>query len=466
MLKYLSLVLAFIVVFTLVGCNSNSAAPKDEPQNDSQQNATTDDGGTDQKQEEKQEQPPQQEGEVLIRFPSYKTGNNVGAKFFLPQLDRFNEKYKGKYRIEVETIVQDEYTNKLKLLYQQGKLPPVIEIGGDKEFAQIVIDNDALLDLKPYIDQAPEIKDILIPESVAYNTSEDGKLLSLPLAFQRLIGLYYNKEQFANAGISEFPKTWDDFFGTLDKLKATGKVPVSLMTGENGWTTMLFASAMLATNPEGEKILNSKELVKDYNTPLWIDTFANVQRMLQDYSSETALGAPYAVAANEFLSGNASIIANGPWMVSDFSDLDKTSEGFDKNVGAAIYPGGVALGSTDGYWYSIPKDTPQEIVDGVIEYFKFIYSPDELNAFLVAEGGFAPNVPMPDSFKQQMNPILVELNDQMDANLEIVSRTIYDVVPQPVADLFSKNLPLLATGGMTPEQFCQAMTDAAQKFQE
>ncbi|WP_274362047.1 ABC transporter substrate-binding protein [Paenibacillus thermotolerans] len=468
MRRLLTFLFVGVFVFTLVGCsggNAGSGGKGADSGNGQKDTASADNG--------KKEAPPakdskvekNKDGAVLIKFPSYKTGNNVGAKFFLPQLDRFNEKYKGKYFIEVETIVQDEYPNKLKLLYQQGKMPPLVEVSGDKEFMQIVLDNGDLLDLKPYIDNAPEIKNVLIDDSVAFNTDKDGKILSLPLAFQRPIGLYYNKEIFANAGLNGFPKTWDEFFSALDKLKATGKVPLSLMTGENAWTTMLFATAMMASDPEGYKILNSKEIVKDFNSKIWIDTFAKVQQMLQKYSSETALGAPYAVAANEFLSENAAIIANGPWMVSDFSDTDKTSEGFNKKVGSAIYPGGIALGSTDGYWYSIPKNTPQEIVDGLIEYFKFIYSPDELNAFLVAEGGFAPKVPMPDEYKQQLDPILAELNGALESDMKQLSRLIYDIVPQSVSDLFAKNLPLLVTNDMTPEQFCQAMTEAAQKFQ-
>ena len=31
-------------------------------------------------------------GEVTITIPSYKTGENVGAVFFEPQVERFNEK--------------------------------------------------------------------------------------------------------------------------------------------------------------------------------------------------------------------------------------------------------------------------------------------------------------------------------------------------------------------------------------
>ena len=37
-------------------------------------------------------------GVVEVTIPSYKTGENAGAAFFVPQVERFNEKYAGKYK--------------------------------------------------------------------------------------------------------------------------------------------------------------------------------------------------------------------------------------------------------------------------------------------------------------------------------------------------------------------------------
>ena len=42
-----------------------------------------------------------EEGVVEVTIPSYRTGEDVGAKFFLPQVERFNEEYAGKYKIIV-----------------------------------------------------------------------------------------------------------------------------------------------------------------------------------------------------------------------------------------------------------------------------------------------------------------------------------------------------------------------------
>ena len=53
-------------------------------------------------------------GEVIeISFPTYMAGENVGAVFFLPQVERFNKAYEGKYKITIEEVPQAAYAIKL-----------------------------------------------------------------------------------------------------------------------------------------------------------------------------------------------------------------------------------------------------------------------------------------------------------------------------------------------------------------
>ena len=60
-------------------------------------------------------------GVVEVTIPSYKTGENAGAAFFVPQVERFNEKYAGKYKINLESAPQDSiFNDRLKQLAQQA----------------------------------------------------------------------------------------------------------------------------------------------------------------------------------------------------------------------------------------------------------------------------------------------------------------------------------------------------------
>lgn len=452
----MAFLLCLTLLFNIVGCSSSS-----EPTSSSDSSKETSDQVKDTTEKEVVEE---KQEEVLIKFPHYKTGNNVGAKFFLPQIDRFNDKYKGQYRIEVEEIVQDAYGDKIKLLYQSNKLPPMYQ-SPDRDFFEIIKDNHTYVDLKPYIDENPEFGSTLIEESVTYNTTETGEIVSLPYSYVRLIGAYYNKEIFTEAGIDTFPQTWEDFYTACDAIKEqTGKAPLALMTGENAWTLMLLTSSYMASMPEGKDMLKAQEMIVDYNTEFWNETFTFVQNMLQNYSTTSALGAGYSTAANDFFSESTAFIANGPWMIGDFSNPDKVGEGFKEKVGATIYPGGIGLGDASGSWYIISDTASEGEVEGLIEYFKFLYSPDELNAYLAAEGGFAPHVPMPEETLKQLDPVLAELNISLEKHMTDTVPTIFAVMPQPVQEEMTKNLPLLYSGDMTPVEFCEKLTLTAQKF--
>ncbi|MGI6634363.1 MAG: hypothetical protein ACOX7B_04215 [Christensenellales bacterium] len=56
------------------------------------------------------------EGEIVITIPHFKSGENVGARFFLPQVERFNQQYAGKYKVVIEELTQDIYGEKMQQL--------------------------------------------------------------------------------------------------------------------------------------------------------------------------------------------------------------------------------------------------------------------------------------------------------------------------------------------------------------
>lgn len=86
--------------------------------------------------------------------------------------------------------------------------------------------------------------------------------------------------------------------------------------------------------------------ITDFNQPCFINAVAKLQNLLQNNAASNSVGAAYADAANAFMSEQAAIIANGPWMSSDFesSNSDKWSNGFDgAKVRASLFPGDSGL---------------------------------------------------------------------------------------------------------------------------
>lgn len=406
---------------------------------------------------------------VVLKIPHYKSGQNVGAKFFLPQVERFNTKYADKYEIQIEEVPNDDYNDKIKLLWQQKELPALIEKGAN-ELVETLIEKDEIYDLKPFLDSKPELKATLIEDSVAFNT-RNGKIYTMPSSVVRPIGLFYNKEMFADAGITKpiAQMNFEEFDQALQALNDKGITPLSLMTGENAWTTMLLASAFMANEPGAEEVLKSNRADKefDYTSQMWVKAFGEVQKWLKEYTTDNALGASYADSANNFLNEKTAIIANGTWMVGDFSDTTKAPEGFDKKVGVSLYPGGIGLATTAEYSWWIPKGLKQEETEAALAFIEFIRSPEEIEAYMVAEGGQAPNIQTSAEFTSKLNPILAEMNRSVTSDLKMIAQSMADVWPDQISSKeFSGYLPLLVQDKMTPEQFAEHLTKKAQQFKK
>ncbi|MGO7983687.1 extracellular solute-binding protein, partial [Rhizobium johnstonii] len=59
----------------------------------------------------------------------------------------------------------------------------------------------------------------------------DGKTYGLPFSYG-IEGFWYNKDLFAQAGITDTPKTLDELNDDVTKLKAAGIAPISVGDGD------------------------------------------------------------------------------------------------------------------------------------------------------------------------------------------------------------------------------------------
>ena len=401
-------------------------------------------------------------GVVEVTIPSYKTGENVGAVFFEPQVERFNEKYAGQYKINLENVPQDGFNDRLKQLAQQNKLPVLVQ-GGDPDWVKnVVIPNGLAYDLTDWIDATPAIKDVLIDDSREYCSNEDGRVMFMPLATVRPTGFFYNSAMWStDADISAM--SMDEFISAL------GDQKIAFSTAENGWVSALFLTALVAEEDGGEEWLKSgiETKITDFNQPCFINAVTKLQNLLQNNAASNSVGAAYADAANAFMSEQAAIFANGPWMSADFesSNSDKWSNGFDgAKVRASLFPGQVGIANTAsfGEWWISASASEDEIALAKA-FLEFVYSPAELEAYLLAEGGDAPKLTYSDGFKAKQGETQVLTDLAADTTTDTVfAPCILDMIPASVANTeFGKLLPSLADGTYTPEQFAQWMSDKA-----
>lgn len=435
----LSLVVAAVMMVSLVACGSRT--PAETKAVDSK--------------------PGQKEGSkapVKIKYPTYRVGTHSSAALEKEQLAKFNERFGKEIEVVVEEIPSDTaYNDKMKILAASGDLPDVVM--GKNGINEILIKGNLATPFNEYMNKDSGWKAEIGDAALTANT-RDGKIWSISDQKQ-VVGYFYNKEMFEKAGIRP-AGTWDEFIVNCDKLKAAGYTPLAMMTGENAWTTNLLLASMVGTSGDaGNKFMNTLHPT-NFETPEMIEGLKKIQVMLQKYTTKDAVGAVYANAANNFCQGKAAIIANGPWMIGDFSDTAKSPEGFDKKVGVAAYPGNGTFCSYEvGYMIGSKS---QEAKDAAAKLIKF-KTGVEGQTIALELGNVMPvsdKVQPSDAFKQKY-PLFVETID-VGTKSKVTYQLFDTIVFTNVTDAWKTVYPELTFNKVTAEQVAKKLTETAAKY--
>jgi raffinose/stachyose/melibiose transport system substrate-binding protein len=389
---------------------------------------------------------------TTIKFATSWVGTSTAKDWWNERHTAFNKAYDGKIKLEVEEIPGDQnYVDKMKVLYSSNSLPDVIATGG---YDLISTMKDKFVDLTSYVDADSTWKSRLSAEGVAAN-SRNGKLYGIPYVKQ-VIGYFYNKDLFKKAGITSTATTWDELFAQADKLKAAGITPFSMDTADSGWVTSLMLCAMVAQDDTGEKFMNTTQPT-DYNFTEFVSAAANIQKMFQKYTTSDAIGGKYENAASNFFSGKTAIIANGPWMIQNFYDSSMVPTGFADKVGEAAYPGNVMYNSGK-IGFNIASKTKAN-TDAAVTFVKFLTSDESQQKCLETQGE------IPDCSKvtsTKVKPLVTE-TIKLGASAKRKINDFQSLWYANVVDEVSVEYPLLAQSKITPTQFAAALTATAQK---
>jgi raffinose/stachyose/melibiose transport system substrate-binding protein len=405
-------------------------------------------------------------GVTRISILATNAGNDANTEQTRYRIEKFNEAYKGRYEAAVEWIpgMAEDIRAKLKMLNTAHDLPPVVTaLGEEPSFAELLFRNNRLIDLKPYFDADPEWKRLAIPESVAYNT-RDGKMYSTPTVATDYIGLYYNKEHFARAGIARFPETWDEFWAACDKLKAAGYAPISLHLTETGWCTMLMGTAYLARDAAGQEFMK-QQFPTNFSTPQIIDMLNMIKR-LYTYTTRDAQGGNYALAANNFSNETTSMIPNGPWMMQSLSDPAFAAPGFDQKVAYAKFPEGVMISNQgESFGEGVSVDVSKAEQEAAVEWLRFLATNQDILRYTGRRNGaFSRLVPLTDADKASFTPPMRTYAEVVPTIQKTIPRYQgrWDVLTQH--EVIETEMINFINGAISAQEMADKMTAAARRY--
>lgn len=151
-----------------------------------------------------------------------------GKKFWEDAAAAF-EKEHADVDIKIEAIQNEDMDGKLQTALQDPDSAPDVFLARGGQKLRDVVEAGQVMDLTDKI--SDEVRTQMA--TALDTTSIDGKVYGVP---QSVLpgGIWYSKDLFAKAGITEVPKTWDEFKTAVDKLKVAGITPIAL-GGKDAW---------------------------------------------------------------------------------------------------------------------------------------------------------------------------------------------------------------------------------------
>jgi len=260
--------------------------------------------------------------------------------------------------VEYRGIPFDDLVNETLRAFATGNAPDIVSFD-NPDFA-LFSSRGAMLDITDRVAKSTDIKAENYFEGPLNSVTWDGKLYGIP-KYTDTIGVFYNKDLFAKAGLTEAPKTWAELTDYAEKLtdpaaKVYGAT-FSARAGEEGTFQFLPIIQMSGGGYDNVNTDGAAEVLD-----LW-------KKMIDNgWASKDVLSLGQWDSTGTFNSGNAAMAISGPW------EIDRMIEDAKFDWGVALLPtiteGGDRSSALGGFDWGIMSTTkhPDEAFRA-LEYF-------------------------------------------------------------------------------------------------
>ncbi|MFT4050708.1 MAG: extracellular solute-binding protein [Microbacterium sp.] len=234
--------------------------------------------------------------------------------------------------VEVETVASD-YSTKLLQAASSSSLPDIALLSTDNDLPTLAAEG-VLTDLSDYGLTTDGMED-----SVSVLGEYDDTLVGLPVQVENY-AIFYNKTMFEDAGITEFPTTFDGLVEAAKTLTTDDVYGAAFSGADDGSTPLYFLSFLLSAggdpaDPTGDGAVAAVDLYKQL-----VDEGAMSPEFVN-----WGWDAP-----DQWDAGTAAMTVSGPWNLVD------PPEGID--YGVAAFPTATDSDTSTvnllGYAYGIP----------------------------------------------------------------------------------------------------------------
>lgn len=291
---------------------------------------------------------------------------------------------------------------------------------------------------------------------VTKNYTPGSTIYAVPYGEGYYYTVYYNKADFAKAGITTLPTTYTGLVADAKLLKAKGITPFEFGEKEgyfgawtqDAWMSMLGGDAGVLAMYNGKKSLDSSLLIKPYTA--WHELFAD------GLTNSNAPTLTYTSGVAEFAAGKAAMTITGQYYDAQIA------KGLGSNVGlfpvpalsGSKYPKSLSGGPNNSY--VIFKNSTHVADD--VKLIEFLTSL-QVQELSVNELGQLPNnasFTVTPSFKKSQ-PLLAELSNYISNEHYALDEAFDNVMPGSIDNYWYQTNNGVFSGSLSPSSAASSM---------
>jgi len=390
-------------------------------------------------------QPPAPEA-TIANIVHYYSGE-LGKKDMTSIIDQFNASQTQCKVVDNTTGHEDFKTQILVML--AGENPPDIFSYWAGARVQFVVDADRLMELSDFWKEN-NLDDIILP-GIQSARDYSGGIYAVPQNYH-FTGFFYNPKVMATAGVTEMPKTWDEFIAALDKIKATGVAPIALGS-KNRWPAQFWFDFLVSYTAGHEYRAKLQAGQASFADPQVVKAMELWKELVEkEYFVKDANAYDWTDAADQVAKGEAAMTLMGTWITGywDGNDL-KPVDDYDMFPFPVIDPNIpiATFGPVDSW--TIPSDAKNAAC--AKELLKWFLTPDMQALWAKGQGALAATTKVDPSI---YTPVMKKANDLIAGGTLWIPA--YDLsTPPPNAEV---GLNMFAQFMNDPSQFMTYLEEA------
>ena len=406
------------------------------------------------------------------------SGDNTGDTFTILQYESpTSAQYKGWQRaveifeerhpdveVEFQTTSFDAVRQNAKILLAGDDVPDVIEFNKGNADGGLLAAQGLLVPLTDQV--AKHGWDEKVTGAMASLARYDdlgnagsGDWYGVPNIGEYVV-LYYNKEKFAEVGITEPPETLDQLEDAMDKLLAAGITPISSSASSSqGFNQMWLWYSLVSAEATRRQIDDFMFLRGDvdFSAEPWRSAALRFQEWIDEgYVGSDIAGLTFEQATVNFLQGDAAMVM---WNNSEFERISNDAS-FD--WGYFTMPGANLTMGSSGHLWGVPTHADNK--DLAYDWIDITLSPEVQN--LIGQGG---GLPLAGDTSTITDPQVHDYTARFDELKDDDVMSFYPDYPLPgFLDFIQTHMQAMANGNETAQEYLaslQEFYDEGKEFQ-